>query len=852
MLADKVIQILTESEKNKLFYFDADGSKKEELMTIENAGIKVVEVNQNYFELKYKLEMEWSTDKIFLYHPFAKPEGKKVKKYPLLDLLTANIELKLDEVSEFIAEYKLQETSININLINKYFKLLKIKTNKKKLARILDSDNFSADNLKKGLISILLDFNAVEDKFNCMNKWLTLTLEENKFNKINDILKELELESVLINWFNSLLDTKEETLSIEAASNWITKLKYNVLVGNATKVMASDTYNSLKIKRTADSYKLLKFFEVWQNNQNTNKAIEQIFNTLGSKINTIAILKWYGTETEYGYYSDEMIDTVLKILYSEVNTAALKTKEECIRWRKEETISAFTKDQIEFLYYTASMYGILESYKSFRFNTAEDYIKEYTTELHKVDFNYRKAVIAFDKVRDHLEEYEKIALPIFETLNNKYDRFLIEFNSEWQKVLEENKFNFHQIDCNKQFNFYQDNLGDVDYKMAVIISDAFRYELGYELYNDLLADSKNNLTIQPCLASVPSYTNLGMSNLLPNKGITVEKGEQDLVYKINGKPTNSQYRQAILQEVVPDSVTIDYAEIIKFDRDTGRKFFIKNKLVYIYHDWMDAIGDKKRTEHETFEETSKVVEQIKRLIQKIYGWNISHILVTADHGFLFNYNELKENDREALPKAKGYSKDNTRFLISDDFEGKPDGYVLDMKNTTNSDTDLKIAIPRAINRYRRQGNIGVQFVHGGASIQELITPVIKYYKQKKETTETVSFRRIDNVNKITTGNIRITVLQNEPVSNDLKSLDCNIGLYNDKGELLSNEMELSCNATSNNPKERVFEIILTLNTMGSKAAFCYLKAFDVKDKNKLNPIVLNDLITISTLMEMDF
>ena len=202
-----------------------------------------------------------------------------------------------------------------------------------------------------------------------------------------------------------------------------------------------------------------------------------------------------------------------------------------VRWRKEENSSEYIKDQIDFLYHATSMYAILESYKSFRFNSAEEYINEYTTELHKVDYNYRKAVIAFDKVRDNLEEFEAIALPVFSKLNNKYDRFLIEYNSEWQKLLEEKDFNFHNIDCNKQFNFYQDNLGEVDYKMAVIISDAFRYELGYELYNDLLADSKNNLTIQPCMASIPSYTNLGMSNLLPNKGITVEKGEQDLVFK---------------------------------------------------------------------------------------------------------------------------------------------------------------------------------------------------------------------------------------------------------------------------------------------------------------------------------
>lgn len=849
MFTEKVIQTLTESDKKILFYFDTDGSKKEELTAIEQSGIKVIEVTENYFELKYKLEREWNTEKVLLYHPFVKPEGKKLKKYPLLDLLLANLELKLDEVSEFIAEYKLHGNFTN--LVAKYFKLLKTKSNQKKLARILDPENFSDDNLKKGLISITLDFNAVEDKFNCMNKWVSLSMDESKFNKTNATLEELELDSVITMWFNNLLDLKEEGLSIESATNWITKLKYNIIVANITKLKVTDTYTSLKIKRAADSHKLLNFFEEWQKNKTTNKYIDQIFSTLGSKVNTSAILNWYGSATEYGYYSEEMLDAILKMLYNEVSSNSLKTKEECIRWRKEESISAFIKEQINFLYHSSSMYAILESYKSFRFNTAEAYINEYTTDLHKVDYNYRKAVIAFDNFRDHLEEFESTSLPVFEALNNKYDRFLIEFNSEWQKLLAENNFDFHNINCNKQFNFYEDNLKDVDYKMAVIISDAFRYELGFELYNDLLADSKNNLTIQPCLASIPSYTNLGMTNLLPHNGITVEQGEQDLVYKINGKPTNSQYRQAILQETVPESVTIDYAEIIKFDRETGRKFFIKNKLVYIYHDWIDAIGDKRRTEHETLEETSKAADQIKRLIQKIYGWNISHVLVTSDHGFLFNYNDLKENDREILPKGKRYIKDNTRFVISDGFDGKQEGYVFDMKNTTNIDTDLKIAIPRAINRYRKQGNIGVQFVHGGASIQELITPVIKYYKQKKETTETVTFRRIDSVNKIATGSLKVTLFQNDPVSNDLKSLDISIGLYNENGVLFSNEVEISCNSTSNNPKERVFEIILTLNTTGSKATFCHLKAFDTRDKNKLNPAV-NDLITISTLMEMDF
>ncbi|MEZ7500436.1 BREX-1 system phosphatase PglZ type A [Flavobacterium sp. Arc3] len=851
MFADKVIQKFTESGKDKLFYFDTDGSKKEELAAIEVAGIRVVEVNQNYFELKYKLEMEWKSEKIFLYHSFAKPEGNKVKKYPLLDLLQANLELKLDEVSEFLADYNLKE--YHSGLVSKYFKLLKTKANQKKLAGILDPEYFDVDPLKKGLISIVLEFNTVEDKSVCMYKWLTFVSDESKFNKINDQFRALDLDNMVLKWFNTLLDTKEVALSVESATNWVTKLKYNVLIGNITRTNALDTYSELRITTAAINYKLVKFYESWQENLVVNKSIDVIFSTLGSDINTLSILKWYGIDSEYGYYSEEMINKVLELLYSEVVTNALKTKEECIRWKKEENISALSKNQIGFLYYVASMYSILENYKSFRFNTADDYIKEYTVELYKVDFNYRKAVIAFDSMRDQLDQFEAIVLPVYETLNNKYDRFLIEYNSEWQKLLHENKFDFHKINCNKQFNFYQDNIDQADYKMAVIISDAFRYELGQELYNDLLADSKNNLSIQPCLASIPSYTNLGMSNLLPNKGITVEKGEQDLIFKINGKPTASQSRQSILQEVVPESCTIDYAEIIKLNTESGKDLFVKNKLVYVYHDWMDAIGDKRRTEHETLEETHKAIDQIKRLIKKISGsWDVSHILVTSDHGFLYNHNALKESDREALPKAKGYTKDNSRFVIADNFEGKTDGYVFDMKNTTNIDTDLKIAIPRAINRYRKQGNIGIQFVHGGASIQELITPVLKLYRQKKkDANQTVTYKRIDNISKITSGSIKIILLQNEPVSNEIKGSEVTVGLYNDKGELLSLEVPLNLNSIATNPKERVYETILTLTTQGSKATFCYLKVFENKDKNKLNPIV-NDLITISTLMGMDF
>jgi hypothetical protein len=342
-----------------------------------------------------------------------------------------------------------------------------------------------------------------------------------------------------------------------------------------------------------------------------------------------------------------------------------------------------------------------------------------------------------------------------------------------------------------------------------------------------------------------------MAQLLPHQRIEVQPGDPDLVFSINGKTTSSSNRADILKMTDPTSTTINFSEVMKFDRDTGREFFRDHTLTYIYHDWIDAIGDKKRTEHETFEATTKAVADIKRLIQKLYGWNVYYVMVTADHGFLFNYNELPESSREKLPKINGYGRDHVRFVIAKDFDGSIDGYVFDLNKTTNIETDLKVAIPREINRYRKQGNVGVQFVHGGASIQELLTPVVKYYKQRKEIQDLVTFKRIDQAEKVTSGSIRITMIQDQPVSNEYKSAEVILGIYSDTGELLSNESEIHFNATSSNPKERIYDTILTLNSRGSSASFGYLKAFGKWDKSKLNPLGINDLLKIISLMEKD-
>ena len=53
----------------------------------------------------------------------------------------------------------------------------------------------------------------------------------------------------------------------------------------------------------------------------------------------------------------------------------------------------------------------------------------------------------------------------------------------------------------------------------VIISDAFRYETAYTLFEKLQADEKCSASIAAMQGVLPSYTPLGMASLLPHKTI---------------------------------------------------------------------------------------------------------------------------------------------------------------------------------------------------------------------------------------------------------------------------------------------------------------------------------------------
>src|SRR5665648_1015487 len=125
MLNDKIISTLTKyPEVRVIFFFDPDRDSEEEVSALNSDLFKVEFFQNNPLNLKMKFRDELADDKVFLYLPIKRPEThQEYLRFPLLDLLLANRELRLDDVGEFMDTFKLKPHQRS--LVDKYIRELK-------------------------------------------------------------------------------------------------------------------------------------------------------------------------------------------------------------------------------------------------------------------------------------------------------------------------------------------------------------------------------------------------------------------------------------------------------------------------------------------------------------------------------------------------------------------------------------------------------------------------------------------------------------------------------------------------------------------------------------------------------
>src|SRR5262249_24900564 len=153
--------------------------------------------------------------------------------------------------------------------------------------------------------------------------------------------------------------------------------------------------------------------------------------------------------------------------------------------------------------------------------------------------------------------------------------------------------------------------------------------------------------------------------------------------------------------------------------------FVKDKrVVYIYHDMIDAIGEGKRSEGETFQAVRETIDTLASLVGHIVNnLNGHHIVVTTDHGFLYSQTAPGETEKSKVEdKPDGTVVDNKRYLLGKGLHDHPAVWHGKTSVSAGADGDMEFWVPKGVNRFRFTGSL--YFVHGGAMPQEVVVPVL--------------------------------------------------------------------------------------------------------------------------------
>lgn len=380
----------------------------------------------------------------------------------------------------------------------------------------------------------------------------------------------------------------------------------------------------------------------------------------------------------------------------------------------------------------------------------------------------------------------------------------------WGKFIEAGLLTKWQIDgVPAQSHFYRRHvkpwLDEGDNRRAfVVISDAFRFEAAHELADELNGKYRFEATLTSQLGVLPSYTALGMASLLPHQKLAYKDG----AVLADGKATAGvALRGAILQAV--GGVAVKYDDLMAMKKDEGREFVKDKRVVYVYHDIVDKMGDDAGTENRTFEGVRKAIEELAAVVGYIVNnLNGHHVLVTADHGFLFTESPPTETAKSKLDeRPAGTVVAKKRYLLGTGLPTHEAAWRGSTAATAGAEGDMEFWIPKGANRFHFTG--GAKFVHGGAMPQEIVVPVltVKHVRGKsaQETkSKPVAVEVLGNNHRITTNRHRFQLLQMEAVGDRVKAVTLRIAVYEGTASVTNVETVTFDSASANMDDRRTW------------------------------------------------
>jgi uncharacterized protein (TIGR02687 family) len=440
----------------------------------------------------------------------------------------------------------------------------------------------------------------------------------------------------------------------------------------------------------------------------------------------------------------------------------------------------------------------------------------YTQELFLFDQYYRKYHQAADSIE---AEGMDILKPLDSAVEACYGEwFMSQVAIAWGDFMEHGLMqNLHTLPGLSQYQFYSMQvkpylLKQEKNRLFVIVSDAFRYEAAEELTRTINGQYRFSAELETIKSVLPSYTALGMAALLPHKALSFnEKGE----ILVDDKSVDTiEKRSLVLAQY--EGAAIKAADLMAMNKEQGRTFIKDKRIIYVYHNEIDAVGDYAATEAKTFDAVSKTLMDLNGLCRFIINsLSGNRIMITADHGFVYCEKMPDHLDKSVLEnKPSNVLIAKKRYILGQNLGKAPSVWAGNTTGTANTEGSMEFWLPKGMNRFHFAG--GARYFHGGAMLQEIIVPLITVTQIKGKDLQASTIRKVGVAlasphKKVVTNIARFEFIQTDAVSERLKPQTLSISLR-DEDTLISSEQTVTFDSESSSLDDRKRSVKLTLKS----------------------------------------
>ena len=822
-ITDKLNSEFTGEVRKLVFWYDANAEFVDDVDTMDLVNAKVLHLEpDNQFYTKYFLECVDTMTNYLVYAPFAKPA---IRENHLADTIKYSKEFFADRASLLTLDLGIDERYKPV--IQHYIKLFGEKKRTQAFYD-LELETFNRNTIEIALMSVLCKCKTpsyeevlrtvLTDKVNSAESGREgcAGFEDNPY------LAEFKKYDLLDAFWRQAQDVfgyADEKPTLE-------KFTMTMFVTYAAKVIPADMPTAWKSFISFKSGNVIAFIDNLMNSYIYGGRFDEISKMVYDSLKAEAEFRKLPVEAlvSCGIFAgiDELlIEWATERL--ELEDVAAKLGDTSIpQLTKQRRQGHFGKRHANEYFVLQNAWSIISGSQYAPSASLNEMVKNYTSELYKMDRYYRYFYYYLDKIED-ATRFVKLK----ELVENIYaNDYLTKVCTNWNDLF---NTELESLQITKQPDFFSRNVNYAKDQLVVIISDALRYEVGMTLFEKLQADEKCTATMKTMASTLPSITQYGMAALLPHKRLELT---EDYSVLVDGQKTDTlEQRQAVLQKYKPDGICIQYDDIKNMTIADMKVYFAWKPVTYIYHNQIDARGDNPKTENEVFDACEEAVKELHSLIRRMTSANKTNFIITSDHGFLYRRRKLVESDK-IIPEAESVEAVGRRYLLSQSAITSAGVASIEIGTMMQTSDNRKVTYPVGADVFKAPGS-GMNYVHGGCSPQEMLLPLLMVKTDKSQVKyDTAKIALVSLTSKITNLITSLDFVQTDAVSSVVKETTYRIYFVDDNGEKISNEHLYVADKKDEDTVKRVFRLRFSFkNKKYSKDQKYYLVAYD--DNNSL-------------------